>query len=62
MTVGELIKELLEFNLDLIVVYNTQEDTYSPSPSLQIHDFDSNYWDSGNQYIKLPKNTEFVRL
>lgn len=61
MTVRELIIKLQKFDLNLIVTYSTQEDTYEPSPSLQKYDFSTNYY-TGSEFITIPKNQEFVTL
>ena len=61
MTIAELIKELSSFDENLIVVYDTQEDTYEPAPRLETYDFNTNYY-NGRDFVTLPRNTPFVKL
>lgn len=61
MTVKELIDELSKLDPNMIVVYNTSEDTYEPGPSVVKYEFNHTYY-TGREFKSIPKNTEFVQL
>ena len=61
MTVKELIEELQHFNQNLTVTIFTQEEIYEPSPWVERYTFDTSYY-TGNGFVTLPKDVDFVRL
>lgn len=63
MTNKEPQEELKKYPDDLIVVLETQDDSYVPSIRLAKFEFSYSYWGENNLEIKkIPANTEFIKL
>lgn len=62
MTIKQLIEELQKYDPNMIVITESQDDSYSPAPSTRKFAFKYNYWDEKHQIQSVPENQEFVTL
>jgi len=64
MTVRELIIELGEFDPEMLVVFNDDDDTIEPWPDKVTFPYDSSYYRRtyGGDFVNIPAHTPHVRL
>jgi len=61
MTVKELINLLKEYPDDMLVVTETQDDSYAPIPNKRIFKFNFSYWEN-SKMNSIPANQEHICL